>query len=177
MSDKSLTETLAAEEKFSIFTRLLETTGAGEWLTLDEQFCVFAPTNDAFDKFPDSKLQELINEPGQSTLKLLLTYHLMPGKVHSEDLASNSPRKSITGVELTFTDADGLKINGARISSGNIQATNGVVHEIDTVLAPPPQTAVKRLSPLEAAKTKSAAPTNNAEEPRASGSRRSSTIF
>lgn len=180
MSDRiSLTETLAAEEKWSVFSRLLETTGANEWIKLDEQFCVFAPTNDAFEKFTSSKLDELINEPGQSTLKLLLCYHFMPGKVHSEDLTANPPRKAITGVELLFTDADGLRVNGAMINSLNVQASNGVIHEIDTVLAPLPQTAIKSVNPLEAAKTRSAAPTINAEGSPVIGSpsRRSSTIF
>lgn len=180
MSDRiSLTGTLAAEEKWSVFSRLLETTGANEWIKLNEQFSVFAPTNDAFDKFPSAKLDELINEPGQSTLKLLLSYHFIPGKLHSEDLTSNQPRKAITGVELVFTDTDGLKVNGAKINSRNIQASNGVIHEIDTVLAPPMQTAKTSMSPLEAAKTKSAAPTINSERPPAIGSpsRRSSTIF
>lgn len=175
----SLTETLAAEEKWSIFTRLLETTGASEWIKLDELFTVFAPNNDAFDRLPPEKLDELINEPGQATLKLLLCYHFIPGKIHSEDLISNPPRKAITGAEMIFNDADGLHVNGANVKARNVQASNGVIHEIDTVLAPPMPTAIKSVSPLEAAKTKSMSPLDHREKPPAIGSpsRKSSTIF
>jgi uncharacterized surface protein with fasciclin (FAS1) repeats len=175
MSDKrTLTELLHDGEKWSIFSKLLETTGAGEWLTLDQQFTVLAPTNDAFDKFTKAKLDELVNEPEQKTLKLLLSYHFLPGKLHSEDLAAN-PRKAITGEELVISNSEGLQVNGANLQARNIQASNGVIHQIDTVLAPPMKTAIKR-SPLEAAKTVSATPS---QTPPAIGSptRRSSTIF
>lgn len=181
MSDtvSSLAEMLASEEKWSIFTRLIETTGANEWIKLDEPFSVFAPTNKAFEKIPAAKLDELINEPGQATLKLLLCYHFIPGKLHSEDLTSNPTRKAITGADLTFTDTDGLKVNGANIQSRNIRASNGVIHEIDTVLAPPMPTAIKNASPLEVAKTRSMSPIRDSERPPAIGSpsRKSSTIF
>ncbi|HEX6278738.1 MAG TPA: fasciclin domain-containing protein [Pyrinomonadaceae bacterium] len=180
MSDRlTLTETLGKEEKLSTFSKLLETTGAGEWLTLDEQFTVFAPTNDAFEKIPKAKLDELLNEPNQATLKLLLSYHFMPGKIHSDDLITNSPRKAITGGEITFTDSDGLQANGANVQSTNLQASNGVIHQVDTVLAPAMKTAVKRTGALEAAKTKSAAPAKQAQDVPAigSGTRKTSTIF
>ena len=175
MSDKrTLTELLHDDEKWSIFSKLLETTGAGEWLTLDQQFTILAPTNDAFDKFTKAKLDELVNEPEQKTLKLLLSYHFLPGKLHSEDLAAN-PRKAITGEELVISNSEGLQVNGANVQARNIPASNGVIHQIDTVLAPPMKTAIKR-SPLEAAKTVSATPS---QTPPAIGSptRRSSTIF
>jgi uncharacterized surface protein with fasciclin (FAS1) repeats len=180
MSERiSLTETLASEEKWSVFSKLLETTGASEWIKLDELFTVFAPNNDAFDRLPPEKLDELINEQDQATLKLLLCYHFIPGKIQSEDLTSNPPRKAITGAELLFDDADGLHVNGANVRVRDIHASNGVIHEIDTVLAPPMRTAIKSVSPLEAAKTRSMSPINQGETPPAIGSpsRRSSTIF
>lgn len=178
MSDlRTLNEILSSEEKWSVFSRLLETTGASEWLTLDEQFTVFAPTNEAFENFPGGKLDELINEPNQPKLKYLLSYHFMPGKVHSEDLTANQ-RKSITGDELAFEDSEGLKVNGARIQTCNIRARNGAIHQIDAVMAPPMKTAVKHVGVLEAAKTRSAAPIRP-ETPPAIGSalRKTSTIF
>jgi hypothetical protein len=64
--------------------------------------------------------------------------------------------------------------------SHNLQASNGVIHEIDAVLVPPMQTAIKPVSPLEAAKTISAAPiTLRIDTPPKNGfaSRKSSTIF
>ena len=180
MSDKlTLIQTLGKEEKWSTFSKLLETTGAGDWLTLEDQFTVFAPTNDAFAKIPKAKLEELVNEPNQATLKLLLSYHLMPGKIHSDDLSTNSPRKAITGDEITFADSEGLQANGASVQTCNVQASNGVIHQVDTVLAPAMKTAIKRTGALEAAKTRSAAPSKGSQDIPAigSGTRKTSTIF
>ena len=159
MSDKlNLIETIAHEQKWSTFSRMIGSTGASAWITSDGEFTVFAPTNDAFAKIPDAKMTELLNEPNQAMLKSLLSYHIMPGKLQSSNFTAKATREAVTGEELTFTESDGLKINGARIQARNIEATNGVIHQVDTVLAPPVKTAVAAAGALEAAKTVSAAP-------------------
>lgn len=143
MTDKlNLIETIAKEDKFSTFSRLLGTTGANEWFSTDGEFTVFAPTNDAFGKIPDKKMNELLNEPNQSKLKKLMSYHILPGKIMSTSLPAKGTMLSVTGEELTFTDANGLKVNGAGVQARNIEASDGVIHQVDTVLAPPPVAAV-----------------------------------
>lgn len=160
MSDKlNLIETLAHEQKWSTFSRILASTGADAWINGDGEFTVFAPTNDAFGKIPDAKMTELLNEPNQAMLKSLISYHILKGKLQSANFTAKANRDAVTGEVLTFTESDGLKINGARIQARNIEATNGVIHQIDTVLAPPVKTAVAAAGALEAAKTTSAAPT------------------
>ena len=182
MSDKlDLIKTIAHEDKWSRFSRLLETSGAKDWLTLDGEFTVFAPTNDAFGKIPDVKMNELLQEAGQPTLKALLSYHLVPGLHPSATLTT--PMNAITGEEITFTVSNGLKVNGAMVQARNIQAINGVIHQIDTVLAPPMRSAAKSVNALERAKTVSAAPvTAPLEKPSAIAShqlhqRRQTAIF
>lgn len=179
MTDKlDLIKTIAHEDKWSTFSRLIETSGARDWLSLEGEFTVFAPTNDAFGKIPDAKMNELLQEPGQPTLRELLSYHFIPGLHPSTALTA--PMKSITGQELTFTVSNGLKVNGAMVQARNIQAINGVVHQVDTVLAPPMKTAAKPVSVLEFAKTHSAAPvTAPLETPPvvAAHQRRQTTIF
>jgi len=179
MSDKlDLIQTIAHEDKWSTFSRLLETSGAKDWLTRDAEFTVFAPTNDAFGKIPDAKMNELLQEIGQPTLRALLSYHFLPGLHPSAALTT--PMKSVTGEEITFTVSNGLKVNGAMVQARNIQAINGVVHYIETVLAPPRKSAVKPGGFLEFAKTHSAAPvTGPLETPPAAAPhvRRQSSIF
>ena len=182
MSDKlDLIETIAHEDKWSTFSRLLETSGAKDWLSLDGEFTVFAPTNDAFGKIPDAKMNKLLQEPGQPALRELLSYHIIPGLHPSATLTT--PMKAITGQEITFTVSNGLKVNGAMMQARNIQATDGVIHQVDTVLSPPMRSAVKSSSPLEKAKTISAAPiTAKLETPAAidenpAHKRRQTTIF
>ncbi len=174
MSDKlDLIQTIAHEDKWSTFSRLLETSGAKDWLTRDAEFTVFAPTNDAFGKIPDAKMNELLQETGQPTLRALLSYHFVPGLHPSAALTT--PMKAVTGQEITFTVSNGLKVNGAMVQARNIQAINGVVHQIDTVLAPPMKSAIKPGGVLEFAKTHSAAPIS--ATPETSGPRRPTTIL
>lgn len=166
MSEKlSLIETIKHEDKWSTFSRLLESSGAVEWLKRDGEFTVFAPTNDAFGKIPDAKMTELLNEPEQATLKAILSYHMVSGLHASTTLTAAAPRIGLTGDEMTFDNTNGLKVNGAVVQARNIQATNGVIHQLDTVLMPPAKKALRTTSPLEAAKTLSAAPTTGKLNP------------
>ena len=159
MSNKlNLIETLANEQKWSTFSRMLGSTGAEAWLKDVGEFTVFAPTNDAFGKIPDAKMTELLDEPNQAMLKSLISYHIMKGKLQSANFMAKANRDAVTGEVLTFTETDGLKINGARVQARNIEATNGVIHQVDTVLAPPVKTAAAAAGALEATKTVSAAP-------------------
>lgn len=138
MSDKlNLIETLAKEQKWSTFSRVLGKSGVNAWFSGDGDFTVFAPTNDAFAKIPETTMNDLLNEDNQIALKALLSYHILPNRLMAANLSSNPVGKAVTGEELTFTDTNGLKVNGTTVQARNILATNGVIHQIDTVLAPP----------------------------------------
>ena|SRR5688500_15992804 len=135
MSDKlDLIETIANESQYSTFSRIMATYGGNEVLEGEGNFTVFAPTNDAFSKIPDDKLDALFNEANQVQLKALLSYHILPGKVMAANLKST---KAMTGQEVMVTDMSGIKINAAVLQGRNLEATNGVVHGIDAVLRPP----------------------------------------
>jgi len=143
MTDRvNLIDTIAKQDKFSTFSKLLGTSGANIVFSGAGEFTVFAPTNDAFGKVPDIKMNELLQETNQTKLKALLSYHILPGKLMAANLGSMSIRKSITGQEVAFTDSNGLRVNGAGVQARNIEATNGVVHQLDTVLTQPPNSAV-----------------------------------
>jgi uncharacterized surface protein with fasciclin (FAS1) repeats len=109
-----------------------------EILSGQGSFTVFAPTNDAFGKIPDAQMNELLSETGQIKLKALLSYHIMPAKLLAANVASLHSAKSVTGQDLKFSDSSGIKINSSNMQARNIEATNGAVHAIDTVLTPPP---------------------------------------
>lgn len=109
-------------------------------------FTVFVPTNDAFAKIPDDKMNEMLNEPGQLNLKALLSYHIVPGRIMAANIGGQQVRKSISGDEIDFADYQGIKVNGSPLQGRNIEATDGVVHSLGVVLAPPPQAGEKRLA-------------------------------
>src|SRR5688572_12490994 len=137
MTDKlNLIDTIATHDMFSTFTRLMKSSTANDAFKTEGPFTVFAPTNDAFGKMPDATLNALVNETGQAKLKALLSYHILPGKVMAANLISTPTRKAFSGEELMFTDVNGLKVNRASIQARNLEATNGVVHALDTVLIP-----------------------------------------
>src|SRR5205809_8050801 len=125
MSDKlNLIDTIKNEDKFSTFTRLMAASGMNEVIK-SGTFTVFVPTNDAFAKIAEAKINELTNEADQTKLKALLSYHILPGKVMAASLVSAPNRKAFNGEELMFTDINGLKVNVAGIQARNLEATNG----------------------------------------------------
>lgn len=135
MSDKlNLIETIANQSQFSTFSRIMGTSGTNDVFTAEGNFTVFAPTNDAFAKIPDEKFDALLKEENHAQLKALLSYHILPGKVMAASLRS---AKSVTGQEVMVTDINGIKINSSVLQARNLEAINGVVHGIDSVLRPP----------------------------------------
>ena len=137
MSDKlNLIETIAKQDQFSTFSRLMRTSKANDIFNGPGDFTVFAPTNDAFAKVPEATMNGLTSEAGQTRLRDLLSYHILPGKLMAANLVSAPARKAFTGEELMFTDVNGLKVNNASIQARNLEATNGVAHALDTVLIP-----------------------------------------
>ena len=63
---------------------------------------------------------------------LSLTVAALPGKVMSTDLTEGMKAATVQGGEVTITLEGGPKVNGAAISTADIEATNGVIHVIDT---------------------------------------------
>ena len=133
----TLINTIAENPMLSTFSRLLTTSKANERLSEEGQWTVFAPTDDAFRKVPDAQMKELVQEPGQAKLRALIAYHILPTKMTEKNFAGLKTAASVAGPELRFTDQNGLKVNGAGVQGRNFEATNGIVHTLDTVLAPP----------------------------------------
>lgn len=99
-------------------------------------FTIFAPTNAAFEKFGNSRLNQLLKPENHDKLVDLLIYHIVPGEYHLENLKSMN-LKTINGKEIQVSVENGLiKVNNASVISGNKEGPNGVMHEIDAVLQP-----------------------------------------
>jgi uncharacterized surface protein with fasciclin (FAS1) repeats len=110
-------------------------------------YTVFAPSNHAFAKLPQAKLDGLMKPENKEMLTNVLQYHVVSGKITADQLAAaikgangSYKFKTVTGDELTasmkgdqfiITDATGKK---AQVILGNQEASNGIVHVIDAVL-------------------------------------------
>lgn len=101
-------------------------------------FTVFAPTNDAFAKLPAGTVDTLLKPENKAKLVAVLTYHVVAGKVYSKDLSDGMTAKTVQGASVKISLKDGkAMVNNATVTTADIEATNGVVHVIDTVILPP----------------------------------------
>ncbi|MEM8559195.1 MAG: fasciclin domain-containing protein [Bacteroidota bacterium] len=99
---------------------------------------VFAPTNGAFGALPEGTVETLTQPENQDTLRGILTYHVVAGKLTAADLTDGQMLETLTGDMLTVSITDaGVMINGAKVAQADVMASNGVVHVIDGVLLPP----------------------------------------
>ncbi len=100
-------------------------------------FTVFAPTDDAFAKLPAGTVDELLKPENKAKLTAVLTFHVVEGKVEAKDVKTGKV-KTLSGLELdVVADANGVTVNGAKVTTADVQASNGVIHVIDSVLLPP----------------------------------------
>jgi uncharacterized surface protein with fasciclin (FAS1) repeats len=121
---------------FSILVSALQKAELVDTLKGDGPFTVFAPTNAAFEKLLmdlDITADELLAQPD---LAKVLTYHVVSGKVLAGDLTDGMKAPTVNGEELTFDLSADPMVNKSMITTTDIEATNGVVHVIDTVLVP-----------------------------------------
>lgn len=134
---KDIVDTAAANENFSTLVAAVKAAGLAETLKGDGRFTVFAPTNAAFAKLPAGTVENLLKPENKEQLVAVLTYHVLPGKVTAADIAGKklSP-KTVQGSTVDIDATSGVKINGASVTTADIETSNGVIHVIDTVILP-----------------------------------------
>ncbi len=118
--------------------------GLAETLQGEGPFTVFAPTDSAFAALPEGVLDALLEDP-TGDLKDILLYHVVAGKALSTDLSDGQIIETVLGQDITVTISDeGVFINNARVTTADIEAENGVIHVIDSVMMPDmrPETVV-----------------------------------
>jgi transforming growth factor-beta-induced protein len=100
-------------------------------------FTVFAPTDEAFAKL-GATVTDLLKPENKAKLAGILTYHVIPGRVYSEDAVAAKAAKTVQGASVKITANDkGAFVNEAKIIKTDIDAANGVIHVIDSVILPP----------------------------------------
>ncbi|WP_082883907.1 fasciclin domain-containing protein [Bacillus sp. SJS] len=133
--NKDIVDTAAEAGEFKILAAALEKAGLVETLKGTGPYTVFAPTDQAFEKLlKDLNItaEELLN---RKDLKDILLYHVVQGKVLSSDLKNGMKVKTLAGKDVTIS-LDPVKVNNATVVNPDVEASNGVIHVIDTVLVP-----------------------------------------
>jgi uncharacterized surface protein with fasciclin (FAS1) repeats len=127
----------AGNPEFSTLVTAVKAAGLVDTLKSAGPFTVFAPTNAAFAKIPKHKLEALLKN--KKALTAVLTYHVVGGKVMAADvvkLKNGTKVKTVQGRSITVRVKPGVMVNNAKVIKTDIEASNGVIHVIDTVLMP-----------------------------------------
>ncbi len=134
-SEPTIVEIAQTDGRFDTLVAALEAADLAETLQGDGPFTVFAPTDDAFAALPDGTVEALLNDI--PALTDILLYHVVAGQVPSSDVAGLSSAETLLGQPVVVSTADGVRINDAQVVLADVEASNGVIHVVDTVLLPP----------------------------------------
>lgn len=133
---KDIVDTAVEAGSFTTLAAALKAAGLVETLKGEGPFTVFAPTDAAFAALPEGTVETLLMPENKDQLVSILTYHVVPGKVMSTDLSDGMMATTVQGGDLTVDLSDGVKVNGATVTTADIEASNGVIHVIDAVILP-----------------------------------------
>jgi uncharacterized surface protein with fasciclin (FAS1) repeats len=134
----NIVETAVAAGQFKTLAAALEAAGLIDALTGEGPFTVFAPTDEAFAKLPAGTVESLLKPENKEKLKSILLYHVVPGNVTAKQVMKLNGRtvKTLEGASIKVSSMHGVTVDDARVTKTDIQALNGVIHVIDTVLVP-----------------------------------------
>ena len=134
---KDIVDTAVEAGSFETLVAAVQAAGLVETLKGDGPFTVFAPTNDAFAALPAGTVESLLLPENKDQLVKILTYHVVPGKVTSDQLAGQRLNvATVQGQTVHVDGTDGVKVNSSNVIIADVDATNGVIHAIDAVLLP-----------------------------------------
>jgi uncharacterized surface protein with fasciclin (FAS1) repeats len=134
---KDIVDTAVAAGSFKTLAKALQTADLVETLKGTGPFTVFAPTDEAFAKLPAETLNDLLKPENKTTLRRILTYHVVPGRVPSSEVIKLQSAKAASGDTIGINTGDAMVIvDGARVIKTDIQASNGLIHVIDAVMLP-----------------------------------------
>jgi uncharacterized surface protein with fasciclin (FAS1) repeats len=136
--DKNIVEIAAATPNLSTLVTAVTAAELAETLSGPGPFTVFAPTDDAFKALPAGTLDTLLKDP-KGDLANILKLHVLSGAVDSKAAiaAAGGTVDSLGGKITVALDGDTLLVGGAKVSTADIKASNGVIHIIDAVITAP----------------------------------------
>ncbi len=136
-SQSDIVDTAVSAGQFQTLAAALTAADLVDTLKGDGPFTVFAPTDDAFAKLPEGTVETLLKPENKDQLVAVLTYHVVAGKVAAEDVVKLDSATTVNGEAVSITVADGgVRVDNANVVATDIEASNGIIHVIDTVILP-----------------------------------------
>ncbi|HEY9649331.1 MAG TPA: fasciclin domain-containing protein [Coleofasciculaceae cyanobacterium] len=130
-----IVDTAVSAGSFNTLVAAVKAAGLVDTLKSPGPFTVFAPTDEAFAKLPEGTVDSLLKDIPQLTK--ILTYHVVSGKVTSSDVVKLDKATTVQGSDVKIDASNGgVKVNTATVVTPDVEADNGVIHVIDSVLLP-----------------------------------------
>lgn len=129
-----IVDTAVSAGSFKTLVAAVQAAGLVDTLKGAGPFTVFAPTDEAFSKLPAGTVDSLLKDIPQLTK--ILTYHVVSGKVLSSDVVKLDKATTVQGSDIKIDASQGVKVNDATVVTPDVEADNGVIHVIDSVLLP-----------------------------------------
>lgn len=132
-----IVDTAIAAGSFNTLVAAVQAADLVDTLRGDGPFTVFAPTDEAFASLQEGTVASLLLPENRDQLVAVLTYHVVPGKVMAGDVVTLESASTVQGGSLAISVEEGsVSINNATVVQADIEAANGVIHVIDSVLLP-----------------------------------------
>jgi uncharacterized surface protein with fasciclin (FAS1) repeats len=145
--DKTLAASIDQNGKFF---QAAKAVGLDATLAGPGPYTLLVPSDDAFSKLEGDKLKDPTNPQNRAEITQILTYHILPGVILADDIGTaidNGKGKAVLatmGGQTVTATKDGGKIvftgggsSKATVTQADMKATNGVIHNVDSVLTPP----------------------------------------
>ncbi len=136
-NEPDIVDIAASNGNFNTLVAAVTAAGLVDTLKGEGPFTVFAPTDAAFAAMPEGTVETLLMPENIDQLTAILTYHVVPGAVTSDQLAGQRLSvATVNGEEVHIDGTDGVTVENATVTTADIIASNGVIHVIDSVLLP-----------------------------------------
>ncbi len=147
-ADKDIVDTAVGAGSFNTLVAAVQAAGLVDTLKGEGPFTVFAPTDDAFAALPEGTVEDLLKPENKDKLVAILTYHVVPGKVMSSDLAGKQTYAKTAQGSSVFVNAssdNGVFVDNSpkdnksemsKVVTADIETSNGVIHVVDKVILP-----------------------------------------
>ena len=133
----TIAEVAAGNDDFSTLVAALQAADLVDVLAGEGPYTVFAPTNEAFAALPAGTVENLLKPENKDQLIAVLTYHVVPGAVYAADVTKLDSATTVQGDSVQIAAKMGkVKIDNALVVATDIEASNGVIHVIDSVILP-----------------------------------------
>ena len=134
---QDIVDTAIAAGQFGTLVAAVQAAGLVDVLKGDGPFTVFAPTDEAFAALPAGTVENLLKPENKDQLTAILTYHVVPGKIMSADIAGKTAEvTTVQGSDISVNAMNGVMVDNATVVAADIEADNGVIHVIDQVVMP-----------------------------------------